>query len=254
MNNFVFYKSFWEAIESLPNDMEKLKAYQYIAMYGITWDMPSQEQSMAYTIFIMAKPNIDNAVKKKMDGKKGWAPMWNKNAEKTRNSGTTWQIDIKQPVVDLQNNQWLKNETSYIDIDIDIEKENKKESEFELFWKEYPHARKWKKKDSKMYFSKQNPHDVMKQVAILKRKIKAWLQDAQYVPACERWIRDFTPLSEDVVRQDLVKICKWHLNCGWDIKQRASELKETFGEQQINEIVKEIQQKDSPKNLFLKQQ
>jgi hypothetical protein len=37
------------------------------------------------------------------------------------------------------------------------------------------------------------------------------------------------------------------------MKQRSHELKETFGEQQINEIVKVIQQKDSPKNLFLKQ-
>jgi hypothetical protein len=37
------------------------------------------------------------------------------------------------------------------------------------------------------------------------------------------------------------------------MKQRATELKQTFGEQEINEIVKAIQQKDSPKNLFLKQ-
>ena len=37
------------------------------------------------------------------------------------------------------------------------------------------------------------------------------------------------------------------------MKQRSQELKETFWEQQINEIVKAIQQKDSPKNLFLNQ-
>jgi hypothetical protein len=50
-----------------------------------------------------------------------------------------------------------------------------------------------------------------------------------------------------------VKICKWHLNAWGDMKQRSHELKETFWEQQINEIVKAIQQKDNPKNLFLKQ-
>lgn len=119
---------------------------------------------------------------------------------------------------------------------------------FQDFWKEYPHARKWKKSDSEKYFSKENPDDVKKQVSILKWKIKAWLQDPQYIPACERWIRDFTPISNDVLKQDLMRICKWHLNCGGDIKQRAQELKQTFWEQQINEIVKAIQQKE--KTLF----
>lgn len=130
---------------------------------------------------------------------------------------------------------------------------NEKEYSFQDFRTEYPHARKWKKAESKKYYDKLDSDEVMKQVHILKRKIKAWLQDWQYIPACERWIRDFTPLNEDVVKQDLVKICKRHLNCGWDMKQRATELKQTFGEQEINEIVKAIQQKDSPKNLFLKQ-
>lgn len=130
---------------------------------------------------------------------------------------------------------------------------NTSNNTFDTFWKEYPHARKGKKKESEQYFSKQNPEEVMKQVQILKRKIKAWLQDWQYIPACERWIRDFTPLSEDVVKQDLVKICKRHLNADGDMKQRALELKQTFWDEQINSIVKAIQQKDSPKNLFLNQ-
>lgn len=124
-------------------------------------------------------------------------------------------------------------------------KENKKEK-FEEFWKQYPHARKWKKKESEEYFSKQNPEAVMKQVAILKRKIKAWLQDAQYVPACERWIRDFTELNEDVIKQDLVRICRRHLNADWDIKQRALELKQTFWDETINEVVKSLQKKVTP--------
>lgn len=128
-------------------------------------------------------------------------------------------------------------------------KENKEK--FERFWKEYPHARKGKKKESEQYFLKQDANEVLRQVAILKWKIKAWLQDGQYIPACERRIRDFTPISEDVIKQDLVKICKRHLNADGDIKQRASELKETFWEEQIKQIVKAIQQKDSPKNLFI---
>lgn len=127
------------------------------------------------------------------------------------------------------------------------------EYSFQKFWEDYPHARKGKKKDSEKYFKQNDSEEVRKQVQILKRKLRAWLEESKRIPACERRIRDFTPLNDDVIKQDLVKICKWHLNAWWDMKQRSHELKETFGEQQINEIVKAIQQKDSPKNLFLKQ-
>lgn len=126
---------------------------------------------------------------------------------------------------------------------------NTNEYPFQNFWEEYPHARKGKKKDSEKYFKQNNPLEVKKQVQILKWQIKAWLQDSERVPACERWIRDFTPLNDDVIKQKLVKICKRHLNAWWDMKQRSLELKETFGEQQINEIVKAIQQKWFTPNL-----
>lgn len=152
--------------------------------------------------------------------------------------------------------KWLggivKNDYPILQENNTSEKKENKEK-FDAFRKQYPHARKGKKKESEQYFYKQDSDKVMQQVAILKRKIKAWLQDAKYIPACERWIRDFTELNEDVIKQDLVRICKWHLNAEWDMKQRASELKETFWEEQIREIVKAIQQKDSPKNLFIKQ-
>ena len=122
---------------------------------------------------------------------------------------------------------------------------------FDTFWKEFPHARKGKKKESEQYFNKQDAELVKKQVGILNFKINAWLQDAQFIPACERRIRDFTPISDIVLKQELLKIARWHLNAWGDIKARAKQLKETFGEDAINEAVKTIQQKDSPKNLFI---
>ena len=122
---------------------------------------------------------------------------------------------------------------------------------FDTFWKEFPHARKGKKKESEQYFNKQDAELVKKQVGILNFKINAWLQDAQFIPACERRIRDFTPISDIVLKQELLKIARWHLNAWGDIKARAKQLKETFGEDAINDAVKTIQQKDSTKNLFL---
>ena len=124
---------------------------------------------------------------------------------------------------------------------------------FETFRTEFPHARKGKKAESKKYYEQLDSNEVIKQVRILVWKIRAWLEESKRIPACERRIRDFTPLNEDVIKQDLVKICKRHLNAWGDMKQRSHELKETFWEEEINKIVKAIQQKDNPKNLFIKQ-
>jgi hypothetical protein len=44
---------------------------------------------------------------------------------------------------------------------------------FDTFWKEFPHARKGKKKESEQYFNKQDAELVKKQVGILNFKINA---------------------------------------------------------------------------------
>lgn len=163
-----------------------------------------------------------------------------------------WILRIIQLVENctLQNAKFALSKVSNLHSHNIIQEINNNIVPFETFRTEFPHARKGKKAESKKYYNQLDSNEVMQQVRILKRQIKAWLQDAEFVPACERWIRDFTPLNEDVIKQKLVKICKWHLNAWWDMKQRSMELKETFGEQQINEIVKAIQKKDSPKILF----
>lgn len=172
------------------------------------------------------------------------------NEQKIRTNNITYDLQIDRLTEKSSDGETTTNALSNININALSIKNNI--APFETFWKEYPHARKWKKAESKKYYDKLDWEEVMKQVNILKRKIRAWLQDGQYIPACERWIRDFTPLNEDVVKQDLVRICKRHLNAWWDMKQRSHELKETFWEEEINKIVKSIQQKDSPKNLFIK--
>ena len=56
--SFVFYKSFLDAIELLPEE-EQLKAFKLIAHYGANGELPEGEQTLANAIFLMAKPNID---------------------------------------------------------------------------------------------------------------------------------------------------------------------------------------------------
>ena len=61
--SFSFYQSFYEWIKLL-DDEQRLKAYDYIITYGITWKEPEEEKSVAYMIYILAKPHIDANNKK----------------------------------------------------------------------------------------------------------------------------------------------------------------------------------------------
>ena len=227
-NYFVCFELFHRTAKDLPNEM-RLKYYDALMDYGLYWNEPTDP--IVKSLLTWAMYSIDTSNEKRKQ--KSEYMKWNQNAVKS------FEKVLKQRKT--EENRTEQNKTYE-----NKKEENKKieiNKEFELFWKEFPHARKGKKKESENYFSKQNPQAVMKQVMILKRKIRAWLQEAKYVPACERWIRDFTEINEDIIKQDLLKICKRHLNAGGDIKQRALELKETFGENEINEIVKAIQKK-----------
>lgn len=57
--SFSFYQSFYKAIQCLDNNEDKLKAYDYIVTYGITWQEPEEKDGAAYTLFVLAKPHLD---------------------------------------------------------------------------------------------------------------------------------------------------------------------------------------------------
>lgn len=73
--------------------------------------------------------------------------------------------------------------------------------DFENFWKLFPHARKWKRKEAMQMFSKLSSAEVMQEVKLLNWRIEVWLQNPQYIPACERRIRDFTKTSPILMEQ-----------------------------------------------------
>lgn len=91
------------------------------------------------------------------------------------------------------------------------EEKNKEEKKWsadqkDFFWKQYPHARKWKKQDA-IKFAEQIDADVfLHMVSIYKWEVAVWMQDAKYVPACERWSRDFVPYSETMQETKLKQI------------------------------------------------
>ena len=129
--------------------------------------------------------------------------------------------------------------TPYIDKEIDNRKEEI-DKEFETFRKLFPHARKWKKQDAKKFYLHINdPISVTKEVMHLKFKIQAWVEEWKYVPACERWIRDFTPISDEVKVKDLERIIRWHLTTEW-AKERYADLVEVYWEERVKAMAKKI--------------
>lgn len=122
-------------------------------------------------------------------------------------------------------------------------------AQFDIFWKTYPHARKWKKQDAKKYFMQQDIKSVMENVKLYKWKIELWIEDAKYVPACERWIRDFVPVNNVVKEQDLYKIVCKHMQMDGK-KERYTELKNDFGTEKMDELVRKYNTNNKPTLYF----
>ena len=60
---FTFYRSFWETIENLKTNKEKLQAYQLICGYALEKKEPDLDavKPGAATVFRIARPILDTA-------------------------------------------------------------------------------------------------------------------------------------------------------------------------------------------------
>lgn len=113
--SFIFYRSFYEAIKTMPDDDEQAKAYKYIFEYVFEGKEPN-ERDFATAMFCMVKVNIDNANKRYLasveNGKKGGRPPKNKNLEKPNNN---LDITHKEPKQNLNNNDNYNVNDNYND-------------------------------------------------------------------------------------------------------------------------------------------
>ena len=114
-DSFVFYKSFIDGIDVIPDQMEQFKAYRYIVRYWIYWEEPEENNSMAYAIFVMAKPQIDANNKRFIDGQRWWAPRWNQNAKKQWSDLTN---QYKTTSGWFENNQWLNEKQPNVNVNV----------------------------------------------------------------------------------------------------------------------------------------
>ena len=78
-HSFVFYKSFFEAIENIPKK-DQLDIYRAIPNYIFNRVEP-QLKGMQKTIWILIKPQVDANLEKYQNGKKGGRPKKNLDEE-----------------------------------------------------------------------------------------------------------------------------------------------------------------------------
>ena len=91
-DSFVFYKSFYEAVKNIP-ETSQLEVYKSIFEYCFNDVIPDTNDGIAKAMFILMKPNIDNANARYQasveNGKKGGRPKKQKpieNLEKPKNN------------------------------------------------------------------------------------------------------------------------------------------------------------------------
>lgn len=93
-----------------------------------------------------------------------------------------------------------RQDTGKIGVDNINKNERMKEwkNNFETFWKSFPHARKWKKQEAEKYYIALVEDEIRRELDLLKLRIDIWEADPKYLPACERRLRDFTPIDKSI--------------------------------------------------------
>lgn len=80
-DSFIFYRSFFEAIDALPRDIQG-EIYRAIVRYGITGEETESLKPIARSLFILMKPQIDANMSRYENGCKGGRPKAEREEKK----------------------------------------------------------------------------------------------------------------------------------------------------------------------------
>jgi hypothetical protein len=130
-DSIVMFRSYYEAAKNLDDDI-KIKFYQYLFEYCFN-DIIPEPNGIAYSMFILMKPNVDSSIKKfnasKKNGRKGGRP---KTQEKPNNNPDKTQ---EEPKPNLNKD---KDKDKDKDKNLDKNKEIVYTADFETFYSLYP--------------------------------------------------------------------------------------------------------------------
>jgi hypothetical protein len=98
-DGFVFYRSFYEAINELPDENFK-KVVCAICRYALYGDEPLELSMIEKSLFLLIKPQIDANERRRQNGCKGGAPRGNQNAQQKQPETT--EVEQNQPTIVIE--------------------------------------------------------------------------------------------------------------------------------------------------------
>lgn len=109
---FTFYRSFWEAVQTLPKK-DRLPVLEAIISYALDGTVPQGLTTGQSAFFLLVKPNLDAARRKAESGKQGGSK---KKANASKPQANSKQTESKK---EIENEIENENEN-----EVEIEKEN----------------------------------------------------------------------------------------------------------------------------------
>ena len=125
-SSFVFYESFTDALDSIPDQTIKLEVYEAIAHYGTKGILPDNLSPYASAFFALVKPNIDSNIKKRAGGSKGGRPKTTNGSVDEKPMVTeeeTYGYENEKPMVSDNENLRLENPKTNIYLDEDVDED-----------------------------------------------------------------------------------------------------------------------------------
>lgn len=130
-DSFVFYRSFYEAIEDLP-DKELAECFRAIAEYALN-DIEPETPGIAKTVFKMAKPQIDANTKRYQNGTKGGRPKGEEKPNDNQN------VTKPKPSKNQTITKPEPNDNVNVNVNENVNVNDKTYTcAFEELWKAYP--------------------------------------------------------------------------------------------------------------------
>ena len=117
--SFVFYRSFYESAKHLPSEVQ-CEVYNAIMEYALNGNLPTELSTIANSIFILIKPQIDKNNKRYENGKNGGRPVISGDKQKPNNNQTITKDKPKhnQTITNIEPNDNVNDNVN------DIKKES----------------------------------------------------------------------------------------------------------------------------------
>ena len=168
---FTFYRSFWEAVQTLPKK-DRLPVLEAIISYALDGTVPQGLTTGQSAFFLLVKPNLDAARRKAESGKQG--------GSKKKANASKLQANSKQTESKKEN-------------EIENEIENKCyacEEGFASFWDAYP-RKEGRQKALEAFAAVDAPLDLLLSAIDAQKKSKQWQKDdGAFIPMPANWLKD----------------------------------------------------------------